>query len=513
MQLLYQSPEYPARSPLFTATILLEAEINRLLEKERDIMTQKIFGSTIRIIQAGMGVNISSWFLARIASMLGCLGTISGVAPERIVAEILGRGDQGGHIRRALSHFPFPSISEKVIADYYIEEGNPQNKKRKNVPPYTVFPPRSLIELIVCSNFAIVWLAKEGHDGPISINYLEKISMPHIYAILGAMLAGVDVITMGAGIPLHIPEVIDAIAEGRMVRYPIMIVGDTEMTWMSFNPEEFFGSKLPSLEKPRFLPIISSNTLAKKLARELGDRIFGFVVETPTAGGHNAPPRGKSFDDEGEPIYGDKDKVDYAELTSLGYPFWIGGSYASPEGLKLALEQGATGIQVGTAFALSEDSGMEPSLRNEVRRLGYEGQLKVKTSMYSPTGFPFKVAMITGTLSDPTVYNSRTRVCDQCALRTPYRRPDRMIGYRCSAEPIEHYVKKGGKLEDTTGVRCICNGLIATAGLGDLGEAPIVTVGDDVSFLQHLMTDEHSAYHAKDVIGYILGRSSSNDRS
>ena len=45
------------------------------------------------IIQGGMGVNISSWQLARTVSMLGQQGTISGTALEIVVAYILSMGD------------------------------------------------------------------------------------------------------------------------------------------------------------------------------------------------------------------------------------------------------------------------------------------------------------------------------------------------------------------------------------------------------------------------------------
>ena len=35
--------------------------------------------------------------------------------------------------------------------------------------------------------------------------------MPHLASIYGAMLAGVGYVLMGAGIPLHIPGVLDAL--------------------------------------------------------------------------------------------------------------------------------------------------------------------------------------------------------------------------------------------------------------------------------------------------------------
>src|ERR1700690_2571991 len=106
------------------------------------------------IIQGGMGVYVSSPFLANCVSRQGGLGTVSGVAPERVLARILSRGDVGGHYRRALSHFPFPKVARQVLEAYFIEPGNPKNLPAKPVPLFTVDPPDLLIALTICANFA-----------------------------------------------------------------------------------------------------------------------------------------------------------------------------------------------------------------------------------------------------------------------------------------------------------------------------------------------------------------------
>ena len=465
------------------------------------------------IIQGGMGVNISSWLLARTVSMFGQRGTVSGVATERLMTRILQVGDPGGHIRRALSHFPFQQVVEKILKTYYVEGGKPADAPFKNAEFITVKPSDFLISLIVCANYSLVWLAKEGHENPIAINFLEKLQMPHIYAITGAMLADVDFITMGAGVPLQIPELLDNIVANKAVTYHVQVEepdNSKSMYVMNFSPEDFlriFGGRLPQLRRPGFIPIIASNVLAKAFNRLPKGSVQGFVIEEPTAGGHNAPPRKIICDEKGQaqPIYGEKDIVDYEAIAKIGLPFWIGGSYASPEKLQWALSVGATGVQVGTIFALCDESGLDKERRKWLRMLGYANNLKVRTDMRaSPTGYPFKVAELEGTLSESNIYDNRPRVCNQGALRTPYKKADGSIGYRCAGEPRETYIAKGGKAEDTVGRMCICNGLIATAGLGDLGEPEIVTIGDDVGFLSHVMTNIHSSYSAIDAIRYIL---------
>ena len=278
---------------------------------------------------------------------------------------------------------------------------------------------------------------------------------------------------------------------------------------INFNPREFLGEKFPrELKRPGFLPIVSTDVLAKLMVAKLSSgSIQGFIIELPTAGGHNAPPRKKGvFNEKGEPLYGEKDEVAFNVLRDIGIPFWVAGSFASPEGLAKAQKLGAVGIQAGSIFALSEDSGMNPYYRAMMRRRGYRSELSVRTDpTASPTGFPFKVPQLSGTMSEQAVYKSRVRNCSRKALQFPAEANGKII-FRCAAEPIEDYLKKGGKLEDTIGARCLCNGLFSAATLGDPNELPIFTMGDDVSFLRHLMKDENDSYRATDAIAYLLSK-------
>ena len=480
-------------------------------------MQTNISSPNRRIIQGGMGVYISNPFFARTVSMLGGQGTVSLVAPERIMAKILQSGDFGGHYRRALAHFPFPEYSELVLKEFFIEHGDSKGLPKRAVPAFTVNPSKLLIALTVCANFAFVWLAKEGHDNPISGNYLEKIQMPHIYAITGAMMAGLDYVTMGAGRADQIPQVMRDIEAGKEASYNLDVIGSNIKKYKAcFDPGKFFGAKLPPMKVPGFLPIIASNLLADVFMKLPEGYVDGFAVEHNTAGGHNAGPRTIQRNEKGEAIvdeagdvvrvYGFKDDVDFKKLADLGLPFWIGGSYASPEKLRWALSVGATGIQAGSIFALCEESGMRPDIRERIRELGFDGKLGVKTDMrVSPTGFPFKVAKLEGTMWEPQIYESRQRICNQGALVSLYERPDGSIGYRCASEPIDDYIRKGGKLEETVGRGCICNGLISTTALQNPEEPPIVTLGEDVSFLRRVMCHSMDSYSAKEALAYLQG--------
>ena len=460
-----------------------------------------------------MGVAISGWPLARAVSLQGQIGVVSSTGLDTVFARRLQAGDQGGHLRRALDHFPVPEIAERVWQKYFVAGGKKSGAAFKSKPIPSLKPTKALLELIVVANFVEVFLAKEGHEGLVGINLLEKIQLPTLPSLFGAMLAGVDLVLMGAGIPRAIPAALDGLSALQSVRMPIYVAGDEsgEGAFVSFDPTPFAPSGVARLKRPAFFPIVTSHTLAASLLRKCTGSIEGFVVEGSTAGGHNAPPRGPlQLDTQGEPVYGPLDVPDLEKFRELGLPFWLAGSYGSAEGLETAKAAGAAGIQVGTPFALCRESGMDPGLRRRVLRSLLAGDVQVFTDPHaSPTGFPFKVLGIEGTLSEGATYEARERICDLGYLRTAYRKPDGSVGFRCAAEPAEDFVAKGGNEADTAGRKCLCNGLLATAGLGQVrdgvAESPIVTIGDCARQVREFVSAGQEDYSASDVLDRLLG--------
>jgi nitronate monooxygenase len=416
-------------------------------------------------------------------------------------------------MRRGLDAFPFPEMAKRVWAEYFIPGGKPAGAPYPISPMHQRRDLRKVVELCIVSNFVEVYLAREGHKNPVGINFMEKVQMPHLPSIYGAMLAGVGYVLMGAGIPLHIPGVIDAFAAQRPVEYKLSVTGAAagQDTQMRFDPAEYAEGPLPVLQRPKFLAIISSNTLAATMLRRASGRVDGFVVEGPAAGGHNAPPRGKlQLNDAGEPIYGERDHVDIAGLREMGVPFWLAGAYGTPERVREALDQGAAGVQVGTAFAFSKESALRPDLKKALLAQTVTASAEVFTDpLASPTGFPFKVALIPGSYSDPAVTEARTRVCDLGYLREPYVTPEGGIGYRCAAEPVQNYLAKGGNIETTVGRKCLCNALMANIGYeqprkNGFVEPALVTVGDDLNSIARFMGLGRTTYSAADVVESLL---------
>jgi nitronate monooxygenase len=247
------------------------------------------------------------------------------------------------------------------------------------------------------------------------------------------------------------------------------------------------------------------------MVKKANGKVDGFVIEGPTAGGHNAPPRGKvQLNAAGEPVYGDRDHVDLAKIRELGLPFWLAGEYGSPEKVREGMEAGAAGVQVGTAFAFCDESGLRDDYKQELIRKAIAGEAKVFTDpLASPTGFPFKVAQMEGTLSDESVYAARPRICDLGFLREAYRTAEGKIDFRCPGEPVTLYVSKGGKPENTVGRKCLCNGLVANIGHAQVRngkriEPGIITSGDDLRNVPQFLSAGHTSYSAADVIGRLL---------
>ncbi len=460
------------------------------------------------IIQGGMGVGVSGWRLARAVALTGQLGVVSGVGLDTLMVRRLQLGDPGGHITRALAHFPRAAVAEQILDRYLVAGGIGPREPFVAAPRPTLHPGERATNLAVAASFVEVFLAKEGHQGLVGVNLMEKLQMSTPAATYGALLAGVDYVLVGAGIPAEFPALLDALAAGRPGQVTVDVAGEGAVpTPLVVRPDAGV-----ELVRPQFLAIVASHVLASYLARDPATRPDGFVVEGPMAGGHSAPPRGPLvLDEEGEPVYGRRDVADLDKVAALGLPYWLAGGYASPARLAEALRGGAAGVQVGSAFALCEESGLLASIKDEAAAYALTVGLPVRADpRSSPTGFPFKMADLPGTVAEARVYEGRERLCDVGYLRVAYCKPETGTGYRCPAEPVPIYLGKGGKAEETVGRSCLCNGLISAIGLGQrrpdgTTEPPVVTLGQDLTFLPELLPAGRQAYAAADVVAYLLG--------
>ena len=283
------------------------------------------------------------------------------------------------------------------------------------------------------ANFCEVFLAKEGHDGVVGINYLRKIELPIPFACLGAMLAGVDYVLVGAGSPAELPELIRRLARRDGVALSVRTQGTTSADGefaVRCSPRALLGAG-PPLHRPQLLAIVASTDLAAGLAADPVTRPDGFVIEGHTAGGHNAPPRGpRRTTPSGEPVYDERDTVDLDAVRELGLPFWLAGSQGSPEGLRAAVAAGAAGVQVGTAFAFCAES----SLADGAEAAGAARSWPTAASACAPTGgcrrpgSRSRCSRCPGPCPTPTSRPVRTRLRHRRAAESlpPGRRHDRL---------------------------------------------------------------------------------------
>jgi len=89
------------------------------------------------------------------------------------------------------------------------------------------------------------------------------------------------------------------------------------------------------------------------------------------------------------------------------------------------------------------------------------------------------------------------------------KKPNGKLGWRCPAEPVEDYIRKGGDVKDTVGRKCCCNGLMANIGYGQIQrggelEKPLITSGDDVTHIARFLKSNATSYKAVDVIEYMM---------
>ncbi len=83
-----------------------------------------------------MGVAVSNWKLARAVSTRGQLGVVSGTVLDTVFVRRLQDGDAGGHLRRAMKHFPIPGVAEAALHRYFRPAGRAPGERYKLLQMY-----------------------------------------------------------------------------------------------------------------------------------------------------------------------------------------------------------------------------------------------------------------------------------------------------------------------------------------------------------------------------------------
>ncbi len=465
------------------------------------------------IIQGGMGIGVSSWELARTVAINGEIGVVSGTCIDTVMIRELQEGDPH-HRRAAMRVYPDQEIVDDVIDRYYVEGGKDESEPYRLLPIHQFDPSIRSQRIMSLAAFTEVMMARADHHGSIGINLMAKLKRYSLACLYGAMLAGVTAIFIGAGIPLEEAKQIPVLAAGEPAQLKLdvdqsMAPASKESYHYRLDPDDLLPDP-PVITPPDFYPIVSTDALARILHRKLpDDLISGWVIERPTAGGHNAPPRNKNSDGEGNPIYDQKDEADLERIQSLGKPYYLAGGFGTPEKLREAIERGADGIQVGSLFSLADESGYAEADTRRIIRAIHEDRVRIRPDgRISPTGFPFNVVEFEGEPAARDVANRRERICDLGYLREPFLDENENLRGRCPAEPMENYVRKGGERGETEGRACLCNALFANIDLPqqrEEGPEPQIFTGGVRLTDLPLGSADSPSFTARDVINYLYG--------
>src|SRR3569833_2666083 len=301
-----------------------------------------------RLIQAGMGVRISSATLANTTSRLGALGVVSSIGLRHIVVNEVRAGNvETIDIARS---FPVKSYVDDLLE---FAPGGPRN----NQPPPIDNPDPGKSELpkrlSVIAAFIEVTRAKSGHRGMIGVNVMWKSAVTALPSIYGSMLADVDVLLCGAGVPMELPDIVRKIRGG--IDKEKQPQHNTETNARLSISADGTSQLLTSMPSPKLIPILSNFAFPKRIVdiweREYdGARPDAFVLENHAAGGHNAPPRNKQSFAEQDELRAYFDKV-----RDLGVPVYVAGGGSSREDFEYWIDRGAYGMQIGSRFALCEE--------------------------------------------------------------------------------------------------------------------------------------------------------------
>lgn len=439
---------------------------------------EKFLNNPSTVLIGGQGVYVSRSreihaALKEFGSRVGGAVSLTGIS--NIVASQLRLG-QYNLIGAAIDAFPFPELAKRVEKKFGVGGEYKFPPKPGKFVTGTKEQVHDLNELYVFASFAEVFMAKNGQngndptDGFVGGNLLDKINF-NLPLVLGALVGGIDYFVIGAGIPTWLPGAVDDFITGRESTYWMYMKGydkdgkkdkyPIRLDPMAYLPEKVFNQ----LRKPAVLAIFSSTSLVKRY-REFFD---GFVLEGRLAGGHLGPEGKKGIVPE--------------EALAARKPFYLAGNWSHR--LSGALEIGATGIQIGSVTAITQESGYPEADKLRIIAGVHDRTLDVVTSANaSPTGYEFNIVKFgqdDTTLSNPVILAKRIRNCSEGFLVTfQVDSKGKIIEY-CRAEPVSNYAIKLGLItpdmsqeakertlaqveKDLSPTVCLCNALESAAG-------------------------------------------------
>lgn len=250
--------------------------------------------------------------------------------------------------------------------------------------------------------------AKALCDGAsIGVNIMVATVNSYEDCVLGSMDGGVDVIISGAGLPIKLPAI---------------------------------AATHPRNNEVALVPIVSSARALKIIIRKWAkyDRLpDAVVVEGPLAGGHIGWTKK-------EEAFAEKNTLEnlVAEVYELAkeydIPVIAAGGIHNHEDIKKFLELGCQGVQMGTRFLATYESGASQHYKEQLVSCKEE-DIELADGIGSPCGMLFRVIK-TAPFYQQALRRERAPRCDKGYV---------LVNNECEAKT-------------TTDSFCICNGLLAS---------------------------------------------------
>ncbi|MBK9321871.1 MAG: nitronate monooxygenase [Bdellovibrionaceae bacterium] len=291
-----------------------------------------------------------------------------------------------------------------------------------------------------------------GSGGAIGMNIMVAVINQYEDSVLGSMDGGVDAIISGAGLPMALPEI--ALRHERS-------------------------------QEVALVPIVSSGRAMEiifKRWKRTGRLPDAVVVEGPRAGGHIA------WRDVAEALapenHLDNLLADVFEVVKDwgNIPVIAAGGIYTHEDIKKYLDMGCTGVQMGTRFLATYESGANAEYKKMLVECT-EDDIELASKPGSPCGMLFHVIK-QSPFYQQALARERAPKCDKGYL---------LNKGHC---PSKHENEK---------TFCICNGLLASIDLNGPTEKNLYTVGanahriDRIVSVRELMCELQNIPYVADV--------------
>jgi nitronate monooxygenase len=260
--------------------------------------------------------------------------------------------------------------------------------------------------------------------GACGINVMVALPRDYENSVRGAIDGGVDFIFSGAGLPQKLPKIVK-----------------------DYKPDA----------KTGLVPIISSGKALNLVCRHwerYDARPAAAVLEGPMAGGHLGWKTQAEIDDPENRLEILLPPVLEVAKKYGEFPILVAGGVYTHDDIKNWLKAGAAGVQMGTRFLATHESGATDFYKEHVIKATAD-DIMVAIKPGSPCGYPFRILKNAPMWQD-LLCNRRKPFCDKGYV---------MIGTACAAKDAPETAF------------CICNGLLASSGYNDDVENPIFTVG------------------------------------